>query len=275
MNYISKFLSAVAVFLSAGFAATAQDFEVSPVTLEFNAAPGAMQTREVVITNHSNIGSVFRLRVEDYDIDEEGRRHTRQRGMVMHSCSNWISVSPSTLDINPNSQGVARVTMSVPADGNDSRWAQIVVSEAHERSSFGADNGTQAGVVLSPEIVIDVTQTAQGVREAKAKLSDFEEVVDVDGKSDSRVFAVSVENQGKTFLKGNLYIVAANMSTLQEYDILKRPITIFTGASQKFRLVLEPGMLPAGVYDFTCLLDMGAAFPIKGIRLKESVAIGQ
>ncbi len=275
MNFFSKFFAAAAVVLSANAVAMAQDFEVSPINLEFNAVPGSMQTREVTVTNHSNIGSVFRLRIEDYDIDEEGARHTRQRGTVMHSCSNWISISPSTLNIDPNSQGVARITMSVPSDGNESRWSQIVVSEVHEPSAFRADNATQAGVVLSPEIVIDVMQTPNGFRDAKAKLSSFEEVASEADSSASRVFSVIVENQGKSVLGGTLYIVAANMQSLQEYDIIKRPVSIFPGASRKYRLVLEPGMLPGGEYDFSCLLDMGPSLPIKGIRLNKQVIIGQ
>jgi len=275
MNFLSRIFATAAGFLIINGAAMAQDFEVSPVNFEFNASPGTMQTREVAITNHSNMASIFRLRIEDYDIDEEGRRRTRTRGTVRYSCAGWISVSPSTISIDPNSQSVARITMSVPADGYESRWAQIVVSEVRERTSFAADNNTHAGVVLSPEIVIDVVQTPPDLRDANARLSSFVEVVSDDDSTSSRFFSVNVENQGKGILRGTLYIVAANMNTLMEYDILKRPITIFTGASRKFRMELTPGMLPDGVYDFTCLLDMGASFPIKGVRLKESVTIGQ
>ncbi len=273
MNFIGKILAAAAIALGAS-QAMAQDFEVSPVNFLFNAAPGTMQTREITITNHSNSASVFRLRVEDYDIDEEGYLHTRARGMVRYSCTNWVSISPSTLNIDPNSQGVARITMSVPADGAESRWCQIVVSEAHERTSLGADNSNGAGVILSPEIVVNVEQTPKDFRDARAFMSSFVEAAVEGDTSGSRFFAVTVENQGKTILNGTLYVVAANMETLQEFDILKRGVSIMTGATMKYRLELKPGTLPDGIYDVTCLLDMGPSLPLKGGRLKEQVTVG-
>lgn len=266
-------MGAFAALMSA--TAMAQDFEVSPVTLMFNAAPGTMQTRDVVITNHSNNSATFRLRVEDYDINEEGVRRKRPRGTVRYSCSNWISVSPNTMGIDPNSQGVARVTMSVPADGLEGRWAQIVVSEQHERTSFGADNATSAGVVLSPEIVIDVEQSPKDFAEAKAVLSSFVEVLPEDGEKGRRYFSVIVENQGRTIVNGLLYIVAANMDNLDEYDIMKRNVRVMSGSTQKFRMELPAGTIPAGTYDFSCLLDMGPAFPLRGIRLKDQIIISE
>ncbi len=273
MNVFCKIISVLLLAGTLCSAADAQDFEVSPVGLMFNASPGTMQSREVVITNHSNNSAYFRLRVEDYDIDEEGSRHTRPRGTVRYSCSNWISVSPSTISVDPNSQGTAKVTMSVPADGLESRWAQIVVSEAHERTSFGADNGTSAGVVLSAEIVINVEQTPRDFADAKAQLSSFMEVEPDDAEPDTRLFSVIVENKGKTILNGMLYVVSANMDDLREFDVMKRQVRILSGATQKFRLQLKPGTLPAGTYDFTCLLDMGPSLPLKGIRLKNPVTI--
>lgn len=165
--------------------------------------------------------------------------------------------------------------MSVPADGLEGRWAQIVVSETHERSAFAADAGTSAGVVLSPEIVIDVEQSPKDFYEAKALLSSFVEVLPEDSDNTTRYFSVIVENQGRTIINGLLYIVAANMDNLDEYDIMKRNVRIMSGSTQKIRLELPAGTIPAGKYDFTCLLDMGPAFPLKGIRLKEQVTISQ
>ena len=273
MNVITNFLSVSALALMFPLAGLSQDFEVSPVNFLFNASPGNMQSRTVVITNHSNNASNFNLRVEDYDINEEGQRRTCPRGTVRYSCSNWISVSPSLITIDPNSQGMVKITMSVPADGLESRWAQIVVSEAHERTSMGADNGTSAGVVLSAEIVIDVEQTPKDYVDANAVLSSFVELESNPDDPDSRSFSVVVDNKGKTIMNGMLYVIAANMDNLSEFDIMKRNVRIMSGSTRKFRLDLGPGTLPPGTYDFTCLFDMGPSFPLKGIRLKNPVTV--
>lgn len=272
MKYKTSIVAAMtAVMLSQ--AAYSQDFEVSPCNLNFNALPGTLQSREIVITNHSSNAAMFQVRLEDYDIDEDGNRHVRQRGSVPYSCNNWVSVSPTLLGIDPNSQGVVVVTMSVPNEARESRWGQLVVSESHERTSLFADNSNGAGVILSPEIVVDLVQTPNGFSDSRAALSSFVELEPME--DGTRIFNVTVTNQGHGIVSGQLYVVAANLQHLLESEIMKRQVRVLPGSSLKLRLALEPGLLPNGEYDFTCLFDMGPSLPLKGVRFKENVIINR
>lgn len=260
-------------------ASSAQDFEISPALFDFNALPGTVQTRQLVITNHSNTASDFWIKMQDVEYDEEGREIVRPRGAIRNSASEWLTVAPSPIRVEPNSQGVVTVSISVPNGNTETRWCQLSVSEYRERNAFGADANMGAGVVMTPEIIVRVTQAPKDYKDYQAKLSGFQEV-DIDVEEDSkkyskgdRVFSMMVENVGKSIINGQLYIMASNMDNLEEHVILKQPCIVYTRGARKFYFVLKPGTLPKGVYDFVCILDLGPKSSLLGTRLKQNVTI--
>ncbi|MBR4266759.1 MAG: hypothetical protein IKQ46_11960 [Bacteroidales bacterium] len=272
---MNKFLSNILLvgFSSLTINTLAQDFEVSPVGFDFNTMPGGIQTKKIWITNHSNSRSVFQIKIQDVIYDEEGCERIRPRGTTEHSAAKWLSVEPYTVEVDPNSQGVATLSMSVPSDGYDTRWCQIIVSEFHERSAFEADNNMGAGVNVTPEIVAWVTQTPKGFKENKVSITNFTEIEESEDQ-ENRTFVVTIENLGKSIISGQLYIQAANMSSsLEEYKILAQNAKIYTGSIRKFKFKLNPGTLPSGEYDFSCILDMGRDTPLRGAHLKSTVTI--
>lgn len=249
-----------------------QDFEVSPVILNFNALPGNMQQNKITITNHAASRALFKITVEDYSIDENGVQKSEPKNSTNYSCAGWLSVSPSGLEIDPNSQGVINVAMSVPENTRQSRWCRIIISQTGEQTSFSADlNGSKhAGVNIFPQIAVDVFQTPKDFRDNNVKLMNLSEL---ESENCVRKFVVTAENNGDAIVNGKIYILAANIDNLLEYEIGKHNCTIFSGCTRVFKFDIKPDTLPVGIYDISAILDMGPDSPLAGSRLKSTVTV--
>ncbi len=51
---------------------SAQDFEVAPVRVNFNATPGETQSRTITVKNHGNRRETFTLRLSDFLVEKDG-----------------------------------------------------------------------------------------------------------------------------------------------------------------------------------------------------------
>ena len=66
MKYLVSFLTTcISLFF------VAQDFEVAPVILNFDANPGEIQQKKVTIRNHANTAQAFTFVIGDYQITKK------------------------------------------------------------------------------------------------------------------------------------------------------------------------------------------------------------
>ena len=57
----------------------AQDFEVSPVLMNFTADPGEIQKKEINIINHSGKPQKYSLKLADYVLQKDGTKKSVQK----------------------------------------------------------------------------------------------------------------------------------------------------------------------------------------------------
>jgi len=250
----------------------AQDFEVSPVDLRFTCLPENMQTRQITITNHSNKRTIYKISLEDYVINEDGNKIKVSKQANKNSCSGWLSISPNTMEIDPNSQAIVNVSINVPANRRESRWCRLIIQESKEQTSFAVDGQSrQAGLNVVASIVVDVIQTPQDFQDYNVYLTNFVETESE--KGNVRNLTATLENHGNAIVKGKLYVLASNMDTMKEYELFKQDITIFSQSNRVAKFELKEGMLESGTYDFSVILDMGLKAPLAGARMKERIII--
>lgn len=248
----------------------AQDFEVSPVIMEFTVDPGESQVKMLSIKNHSNFKTPFTITFADFGIDIDGKKQVMKRNSSSNSCSEWITPEKTFFDINPNEQIDLKITMEAPSDDNQDRWAIMYIQTVKVKSSFDVDKGLGAGVHLSGRISVQIFRNSVSEITPKVSIKYLKEVNEPD--SEDRKFSVFVENEGSTIANCTVMFIASDLSTGEEFEFDQILIESFPGYPREVEFVL-PETLPQGEYSLVALLDYGINTTIKGTRLKETLII--
>jgi hypothetical protein len=251
-------------FLSIAAAANCQDFEVSPVLMSFNANPGEIQKKEISLINHSSKPQQYTFKLSDYELDSEGNKKAVPPGSSKRSFADWITINPSTVELNPNQTVSVEVLMAVPKDGFKTRWGMIYVEVAKEQTAFEADKNLATGVVIIPRIVILIKQTPKSNNNYNASIYDLKEITKPE--DNQRSFEVQVSNTGDNVIEANISLVLANMQTAKEEKFNPVTVTIYPDAVRRVKLQL-PNELSKGNYALAAILDYGHRQPLEGTQL--------
>jgi hypothetical protein len=251
-------------FLSFIVSLGAQDFEVAPVMMSFNANPGEIQTKQINLINHGTQPQKYIFKLSDYELDNDGNKKSIPLGTSKRSCADWITLNPSFVELNPNESITIDALMTVPKDGFTARWCMIYVEATKEQSSFEADKNLSTGVVLVPRIVILVKQSPQSNTNYKASIYGLKEVTKPGDKE--RAFEVQVANSGDNLIEANVSLAVANIQTAQEEKFLPVQVTVYPDVSRTVRLQI-PKSLVKGNYAVAAILDYGHRQPIEGTQL--------
>jgi len=251
-------------FLLFIFIASAQDFEVAPVVINFTANPGEIQTKQINLINHSPKPQKYTLKLSDYEIDAEGNKKAVPLGTSKRSCADWITLNPSFVELNPNQSISIEALMTVPKDGFNARWGIIYVEVSKEQSSSDVDKNLATGVVLIPRIVIIVNQSPPSNNNYKASITGLKEVSKPGDKL--RSFEVLVTNIGDNVIEANVSLALANIQTAKEEKFSPVKVTVYPDASRTVTLQL-PSTLTKGKYALAAILDYGHRQPLEGTQL--------
>jgi len=242
----------------------AQDFEVSPVLMNFNAEPGEIQKKQLTLINHSAQPQKYNLKISDFILDADGNRKIVPLGSSKRSCADWINISPSFIELNPNQTAQLDVMMTVPKDGFSSRWCMVHVEVAKEQSAFEADKTLATGVLLVPRIVVMVKQSPRSNTNYKATINGLKEITK---KSDKlQQFEVMVSNVGDKVIDANVYLQLANLQTGKEEKFSIVKTTVYPDASRKVTLQM-PRIAVKGKYVLGAIIDYGHRQPLGGTQL--------
>lgn len=244
--------------------ALAQDFEASPVVMNFNAEPGENQRKQLTLTNHSSQPQKYTIKISDYLIDKDGGRKIVPLGSSKRSCADWITISPSLIELNPNQTAQLDVIMTVPKDGFSSRWCMLHIEVAKEQSAFDADKTLATGVLLVPRIVVMVQQSPRSNNNYRASIGDLKEITK---KTDNmQVFEATIINTGDKVVDANVYLSLANLQTGKEEKFGTVKSTILPDGARKITLQM-PRITSKGKFVVAAIMDYGHRQPLSGTQL--------
>lgn len=261
MNY--KFFY-VLVFLFSAIFSIAQDFEVAPVQLYFNAEPGESQVKVLTIKNHSSEKTSFILNISDFEISTAGQKEYKPANSTKKSIANWLSISPSFFDLEPNAERQVSISVQPPTDDDGSRWGAIFVRTAKEKTSFEAGKDLSAGVTVSSRIAVQVYQTSRSNKDLQAKIDQLREIEPQD--STHRWFSAIVTNLSDIIIHCKVYLIASNMQTAHENQFQPVQFDSYPKNTQKIILKL-PKTLEKGTYALAAILDYGSSTNLEGTQL--------
>jgi hypothetical protein len=242
----------------------AQDFEVSPVLMSFNADPGEIQKKQINLINHSSQPQKYLLKISDYVLDKDGNKKMVPLGTSKRSCADWMTINPSFIELNPNQSATFDVLMTVPKDGFSAKWCMIHVEVSKEQTAFEADKSLATGVLIIPRIVILVKQTPRTNSNYKATISNLRETTkpgDI-----QRNFEATVTNAGDNIIDATVTLALANMQTAKEEKFQPVKATVYPDGTRIVKLQL-PNNLTKGKYALAAILDYGHRQPLGGTQL--------
>ena len=237
-----------------------QDFEVSPVVLNFSLEPGEIGKKSVTITNYSSKEYTFVL--EQYDEGYSGEEIERYMppGTSSNSIAEWLSINPSLVKLSPNQSKTVDVTLSVPGNDDGTKWGAIGIRTAQERTEFEVDKSLSAGILVSPRIKVTVMQSPKSNLGYKGKIIAVEQIEDTEGGLAG--FEVTLNNEGGKKIKPEVYLILANMVTGKEQKEQKKELTLMPGQTKKVILTLA-SKLEKGEYALAAVMDYGNNAPIE------------
>lgn len=248
---------------------SSQGFEVSPVLVSFNAEPGTSQTKTLTINNYFNQRRAFNLVLGDFNRNEKGEKIYFESGKLGNrSCADWITITPSYVEVNPNESVDITVTMKVPSGQNNTRWAILYVRAAKEQSSFNADKSFASGVVISPTIGVQIYQSPSSNTKYSAKLSKLKEITTSADKE--RKLSVMVENTGDKNIDCKLYLLIADLNKGTEVKTSPIKLPLLPSSGQE-AILKVPSNLAKGKYSVAAILDYGHGTDLEGIQIEMEI----
>jgi hypothetical protein len=243
---------------------SAQDFEVSPVLMSFNANPGEIQSKTINLINHSPRPQKYTFRLSDYEVDTNGVKKALPPGSGKRSLADWLTINPSFVELNPNQSVTVDVLVTVPKDGFNARWGMINVEVSREQSAFEADKNMATGVLVVPRIIILAKQTPPLNNNYRAIIQGLREITKPGDKF--KTFEVEVVNTGDNIIDGKVSLAAANIETAEEVKVDPVQITVYPDGLRTVNLQL-PVELKKGSYALAAILDYGHRQPLEGTQL--------
>lgn len=248
----------------------AQDIEVAPIRLNFNANPEETQTKTITVKNNGNQKEGIVLTLKDYLIYKDGSRKILPAESSRNSIAKWITLNPSYVEINPNESQTVQINFQAPSGDYTSKWGILSISTAKEQTSFAADKETTAGISIYGRIDVHLTYTPSAEINAnkKVKISNLRETTT--DEDTTRTFSVHIDNLGNTIVPCKVYLIASNLNTLKEKTFKPKEIKAYPQTSRTLKLTL-PDVLKEGKYSLSAILDYGSSEALEGTQISIDV----
>ena len=242
----------------------AQDFEVAPALINFDANPTEKQSKTLTIRNHNPERLTFKLTLSDYEMDLEGNIIRLDEGKSIHSLSNWVNINPAFVVLNPNESAEVALILNVPRDSFSTRWGMIHLQATKEQTPSAADKELETEVVLIPGSEALVQQSPETNQNFMAEVKDLKEITKSDDKF--RSFEAVISNTGDKVIDAKIFLTLANLETTGEKQFKSTKVTVYPGFERKVSLAL-PAELNPGSYALAFLMDYEENSAIEGAQL--------
>lgn len=243
----------------------AQDFEVAPVRLDFNAEPGENQTKVINIKNHSNRKASYVVAISDFLPGSDGKRQLLPPSTTRRSAANWLNINPSFFELNPGDQIPIQVSMLVPGDEYGAAWCMLYVQPTREQTAWDADKALGAGVMVSGRIGVTVYQSPSSNTNHSIKVTSLNEITK-EGDT-KRKFAATLDNLGDKVTKCKVHLIASNISTAEEKQFPSFEVETFPKMTRTVEVELPQSELSPGQYAIAVIVDYGSRFALEGAQM--------
>jgi len=246
-----------------------QDFEVAPVKLIFSCEQGQIASQNMSIKNHANQKQQFNVTISDIKQDSASIiNKPDEKNPTNKSCKDWLTLSPTFFELNPNESKEVKVVMQVPPGHSETRWAMIYISVTEEQTSMAADKQMKAGLKIKARVGVKVIQSPKSNTNFNATITDLKEITQA--KDSVRMFQVKVLNTGDKVIEPKIYLVYSNLETAQEIKAKPVRSALLPGNVKVLKLA-SPKNIPPGKYSLAAILDYGNNSSLEAVQMNIEV----
>lgn len=231
---------------------------VSPPTIRFTLKPGASQSKQIKISNDTDVERTFQVKVQDYlaaDINRAAE-NSQVPEEYKYGLKKWLYVTPSVITVMPGQKASINVLLDVPAGDEfaHAAWSLIVIDEVKERQELDVPSaGTNAmgmGIVPSMGFGIFVYQNPPNVKNNQIELTGYAL------STNQKQINMKAKNSGDGIGFCTYYVELLNMATGETIKIPAKTATLLPGATRALDVDLPN--LPSGSYNALGVLDFGS-----------------
>lgn len=268
INLLFRFFLFLSILISIPQWTSAQDFEVAPVRVVFNVAPGESQSRTVTIKNHGNRKETITLRMQDFLVQRDGKMEMLPAGSTRNSIASWVNLNPGFLELEPNESRTVQLNLQAPDDEFSSLWGILSFVTTAEQTAFSADRDLQTGLSLAGRIDIYLSYIPATGETGRIEINNLQEVES--SNPEERVFTVNLDNLGERITNGKVFLIASNLQTGEEQRFRTIDVSTYPQSSRTVELTMPAGLTP-GTYSIAAILDYPGSASLKGTQITINV----
>lgn len=231
---------------------------ISPPTIRFSLKPGTSQSKQIKISNDTDLPRTFQVKVQDYLASDINRsaENSKVPDDYKYGLKKWLYATPSLITIQPGEKGFINVLLDIPPGDEfaHAAWSLIVVDEVKERKELNVPNqGSNAmgmGIVPSMGFGIFVYQNPPNLANNQVSMTGYSL------SSDKKNISMKASNTGDGIGFCTYYVELLNMATGETIKVPAKTATILPGSTRLLELDLPP--LPPGSYNALGVLDFGS-----------------
>jgi hypothetical protein len=234
------------LFVLAGFISiksSAQNLGIHPTTLEYKLEKGQNESQVIHMTNGSDKKIQFRLYLNDWLRDSTGGHAYFRADTLHHSCSRWVTIDKSFVEVQPGKSEDVTVKLSMPDSINavdEMKWSMLFIETVEEQNQ-AASKGAQAAVRNLLRMGVHIYQTPPSVRKKEIKVIDLTKVA-----NEANQYQVLCENTGDVMLDCSSYMKLNNMADGKEIKLDPVDYPLFPDQRRYVKFEL-PKDLPKGI----------------------------
>lgn len=242
---------------------------VSPSRLNFNLRQGKSAQKTIKVTNDTDKTNKFKVSVNDFDMNEQGRSTFVPSGEGKYGLSKWMSISPTFFELKPGEVQEITISVQIPnsEEGQKAAWSAVMIEQAEEKKVLdpGNNGGNTIAFGITPTFAFGVWvyQNPPNVTVNKVEITDYQHFVK-DGKES---LIIKAENKGTGISFCTSYIELTNLNTGEQRKLLVKKFTILPEYFREFKFEL-PADLAKGKYSAVAVLDYGSAEEIEAAELE-------
>lgn len=261
------------VLTGCSFLLYAQGISVSPVKIYYNLQPGESRTQKVSVINQSDTKKTFEASISDWERDSVGNKVYFPAGTRDNSCSNWVIVKPSLLELGPNESRDLSVVMTRPLDkdatdiakNNQAKCSMLFVKEIKEQEIIKAPSqkNLEAKMIIEYRLGIHIYQTSPSATTKNVDIVSFKlENRKFSSDEKERKFVIKLNNNGEQISESAVRIELTNSKTGEERKLKPNNVSMMPGTTRTV-FVSIPKDLPNGEYSVVAIIDNGPDFELK------------
>ena len=241
------------LFLIPAHTAWAFSFSVEPARIELSVPAGKRRGKIVVVNNsRSDQPLHVKMYVQDVVYLPDGTNDYVPPGSTEWSCANWLSITPTELDVSAGKSAEVRISAIAPEGAQGGHYA-IVFFETSPTYTAQQGVGVNFRLGALTEIIVPNTEQHQATL-AKMSLTKPREV------------GVDIFNEGNVLVrpKGKVKIFDQHGKRVGQVDFNPQRLGVLPKTLRSFHVPLDRVSLSRGTYRVKAEIDYGTKYLLVG-----------